>query len=73
MDKVSVIKWPFSKNIWDVTTPLDIPKSAIEGQKTMDMIQSGEESAMDQPDDVIVQKIKQKLQEDFGEAADDEN
>jgi len=73
MDKVEVIKWPFPKNIWDVSTPTDIPKTAIEGQKTMDMIESGNEEAMNQPDDVIVQKIKERLQRDFGEGADGED
>ncbi len=73
MDKIAVLKWPFSPNIWDVSTPVDIPKTAVEGQKTMDLIETGNEEAMNQPDDVIVQKIKQKLQQDFIEGEVDEN
>jgi hypothetical protein len=73
MDKINVIKWPFPKNIWDVSTPTDIPQTAIEGQKTMDMIEQGDEEAMNQPDDIIIQKIKQRLQQDFIEGEDNEN
>ena len=73
VEKVEVHKYPFPKNIWDVQESIDIPKTAIEGQKTMDMIESGNEEAMNQPDDVIVQKIKQKLQQDFIEGEDNEN
>tara|TARA_R100000152_G_C6735583_1_gene159797 strand:+ start:40 stop:564 length:525 start_codon:yes stop_codon:yes gene_type:complete len=73
MDKISVIKWPFPANVWDVSTPVDIPKTAIEGQKTMDLIQTGNEEAMNQPDDIIVQKIKQKLQQDFIEGENNED
>ena len=73
IEKVEVHKWPFPKSIWDVQESIDIPKTAIEGQKTMDMIEHGNEEAMDQPDDVIVQRIKQKLQQDFVEGDDNEN
>ena len=73
IDKVFVIKWPFDKNIWDVTTPLDIPKSAIDAQKDIDYAETGNEAALQQPDDIIVQQLKQKLQQNFTEGEDNEN
>ena len=73
IDKVSVIKWPFNKNMWDVSTPIDIPKSVIDAQKDIDYAETGNEEALHQTDDVIVQQLKQKLQQNFTEGEDNED
>ncbi len=71
MNEVVVLEWPFPKPQVDATKEIDIPKKAIEGQKTIETIQadpvdeSVEQEVRQQSDDVIVQKIKQKLKDDF--------
>jgi len=72
MNDVVVVEYPFPKPQIDATKELDIPKKAIEGQKTIETIQAGnpvdesiEQEVRGQEDDVIVQKIKKKLKEDF--------
>ena len=72
INDVIAVEWPFPKPQVDATKELDIPKKAIEGQKTIEAVQAGnpvdesiEQEVRSQPDDVIVQKIKQKLKDDF--------
>tara|TARA_R100000234_G_scaffold115976_2_gene92492 strand:+ start:11795 stop:12334 length:540 start_codon:yes stop_codon:yes gene_type:complete len=72
INDVMVLKYPFPQQQIDATKELDIPKSAIEGQKTIEAVEAGgpmdeaiEQEVRSQPDDVIVQKIKQKLKEKF--------
>ncbi len=72
MNDVVVVEWPFPKPQVDATKELDIPKKAIEGQKTIEAVQAGatfdeeiEQEVRGQSDDVIVQRIKQKLKDDF--------
>lgn len=72
MNDVVAVEYPFPKPQIDATKELEIPKKAIEGQKTIETIKSGdpvdesiEQEVRQQPDDVIVQKIKQKLKDDF--------
>ena len=72
INDVIAIEWPFPKPQVDATKELDIPKKAIEGQKTIEAVQAGdpvdesiEQEVRQQSDDVIVQKIKQKLKDDF--------
>ncbi len=72
INDVIAVEWPFPKPQVDATKELEIPKKAIEGQKTIEAVQAGnpvdesiEQEVRSQPDDVIVQKIKQKLKDDF--------
>lgn len=72
INDVNVLKWPFPQQQVDATKEIDIPKSAIEGQKTIEAVQAGgpvdesiEQEVRSQPDDVIVQKIKEKLKDKF--------
>ena len=72
MNDVVALEYPFPKPQIDATKELDIPKKAIEGMKTIETAQAGdpvdesvEQEVRQQPDDVIVQKIKDKLRDDF--------
>tara|TARA_R100001082_G_scaffold102369_1_gene72419 strand:+ start:20 stop:523 length:504 start_codon:yes stop_codon:yes gene_type:complete len=65
INKVEVIKWPFPKNIWDVSSELHIPTEAVDGQRALNVLEHGE-VAEEMEDDVIVQQIKDKLQDEFG-------
>ena len=72
MNDVVVLEYPFPKPQVDATKELDIPKKAVEGQKTIEAAQAGdpvdesiEQEVRSTPDDVIIQKIKQKLKDDF--------
>tara|TARA_R100000008_G_C3569565_1_gene161210 strand:+ start:902 stop:1408 length:507 start_codon:yes stop_codon:yes gene_type:complete len=64
INKVEVVKYPFPKSIWDVSSELHIPTEAIKGQKALNVLEHGE-GAEQVEDDVIVQQIKEKLQQEF--------
>ncbi len=75
-----VLEWPFPAQQVQAAEELEIPKKAIEGMKTIEVAQAGdpvdetiEQEVRGTPDDVIVQKIKRKFQEKFGEEKRDEN
>ena len=72
INDVFVVHWPFPKHQIDAAKEIDIPKRAIEGQKTIEAIEGGgaideqaEQEARSQPDDVIVQKIKRQMKDKF--------
>ena len=72
INDVFVIDYPFPKPAMDPQEAVDIPKRAIEGQKTIEAIEAGgvidesiEQDVRSQPDDVIVQKIKKQMKDKF--------
>tara|TARA_R100000458_G_scaffold59684_1_gene71140 strand:- start:1405 stop:1935 length:531 start_codon:yes stop_codon:yes gene_type:complete len=72
INDVFAIEWPFPKPQIDATKDLDIPKSAIEGQKTIEAVKAGgavdeqvEQEVRATNDDVIVQKIKEQMKDKF--------
>ena len=72
INDVFVLDYPFPKQAMTPEEAVDIPKRAIEGQKTIEAVEAGaamdetiEQEVRSQPDDVIVQKIKKQMKDKF--------